>query len=284
MSNMFNKFRRSSKTSRLTESSPRTQQPPAAMTTPPETNFFHLPAELRNVIYDLAAQDTTLQISEKRSAWRHSRRRNDTIPSLLLTSRQCRAEYLPVLLATAPIEVEITNFDFSKLMRITRSLYSTDLKAMCSNANLVLRLNYPKAIKNVERGLRTWITDRHGVMDRVPWHYALPKKLQGLTKSYSHCMDEYHLCMSVLVALHLKVDESLQWELQIMMCEIENMEKVDAEKWTDQYAKERSLIAAPELDGTGVRQEVINGYYWRNPAHMYLGPDYRPQLTYRDQQ
>lgn len=125
---MFRRLRRSTKQSQTSKCEA------LNLTGRRRTSFFDLPAELRNHIYALAVQHIQqLRIVPRTSPIpvpikRKHNRQNDRIPALFVTSRQCRAEYLPILLATAPIEIRILDFDFRSLGRIIGSLYSSELK------------------------------------------------------------------------------------------------------------------------------------------------------------
>ncbi|KAL9532025.1 hypothetical protein SMMN14_04293 [Sphaerulina musiva] len=280
---MFRRLRRSTKQSQTSKC----EAP--NLTGRRRTSFFDLPAELRNHIYALAVQHIQqLRIVPRTSPIhvpikRKDNRQNDRIPALFVTSRQCRAEYLPILLATAPIEIRILDFDFRSLGRIIGSLYSSELKALRSNSRLTLRLYFSNrasssfssssspscssssSIPNtfLGFGLYTWIKSRAAGMDRIPWRYALPvtmtRNVQQQRKdvrarsssnsiSSSTCSSSnsnsrsevvnYDLCMSTLVKLHQKVFESFQWEIMMIMRQLES-----------QYEEEEIVVVEEELRG-----------------------------------
>lgn len=276
---MFRRLRRSTK-----QSQPSKCEAPN-LTGRRRTSFFDLPAELRNHIYALAVQHIQqLRIVPRTSPIpvpikRNHNRQNDRIPALFVTSRQCRAEYLPILLATAPIEMRILDFDFRSLGRIIGSLYSSELKALRSNFRLTLRLYFSNrassssssssspssssssSIPNtfLEFGLYTWIKSRAAGMDRIPWRYALPVTMtrdvrqqrkdvgaRSSNSSSSTCSSNsnsnsrsevvnYDLCMSTLVKLHQKVFESFQWEIMMIMRQLES-----------QYEEEEMVVLGEE--------------------------------------
>ena len=221
---MFERFRRSSRVDQTTKA--KNQHAPALATTRPNTSFFDLPAELRNKIYEHTVSDVSriCIIKDIISTTKYARK--DAIPALFITSRQCRAEYMPILLSSATISINISDFDFSHLMRITGSLYSTELKALRANPRLYLQLHFTKKrapFTSAEANLRRWITYRSTGMDRLPWHYELPIALEKRSRcTYTRYIQNQELCMLVLRTLHPKVDESLQWELQIIMSELES--------------------------------------------------------------
>ncbi|KAI5361982.1 hypothetical protein Slin15195_G056310 [Septoria linicola] len=241
---MFKRFRRASKTTQPATKDDHQQRSSIATTPIKKTTFFDLPAELRNEIYELTADNTTLRITALKGSSKTTKQQQDeAIPGLLIASRQCRAEYLPILLATSPIEISVKNFDFSNITRITGSLYSTELKALRANEHLTLRLTFSSSStgsrgQSLESSLRTWVTRRSAGMDRLPWHYALPLR-DRMPRASGHTafMIDYQKCMSTLRMLHAKVDEALQWELQIMMNELEVQDEVSGEYWRNRYAE-----------------------------------------------
>ncbi|KAF2215234.1 hypothetical protein CERZMDRAFT_94649 [Cercospora zeae-maydis SCOH1-5] len=241
---MWDRFRRSSKTARPPTSDCDSRQTSVATHKAQRTTtFFDLPAELRNQIYELAASDTTLHLCTKpNKPNKPSKQKHQRMPSLLLTSRQCRAEYLPILLATAPISTLVKNFDFSNIIRMTGSLYNTELKALRSNPNLTILLTFSQTSRTrttphaMEASLRSWITYRSAGMDRLRWHYALPMQ-DRMPRVSGHVkfMLEYTKCLDVLKGLLGKVDEGLQWELQMMLGEVEQQDRVSVGHWMEQY-------------------------------------------------
>lgn len=177
------------------------------------TNFFSLPAELRNVVYETVAAKTVLRITDHRSS-RLSKKRPIPTPSLLVASQQCRAEYLPILLSTARIEISITDFDFSNLMRVTGSLYNTELRALRQNRRLMTILSFSRSPKlgALESNLRRWATHRSAALDRLPWQYRLEQDPHSAVGTVI-----YAKCMANLRMVYLRVEEALQWEVQSIM-------------------------------------------------------------------
>ncbi|GIZ45453.1 hypothetical protein CKM354_000861900 [Cercospora kikuchii] len=243
---MFNRFRRSSKTARSSPSDDDPRKPSiATQSNKPQrkpTTFFDLPAELRNLIYEHTASETHLRLLAKNSEQSKYKRKN--IPGLLLTSRQSRSEFLPILLSTAYISITIQNFNFSNLIRITGSLYNTELKSLRLNPNLTIFLTFPNPNSSVlpvrdqalESSLRTWITYRAAGMDKLPWHYAIPIRGRMPRESgHVRFMMEYKKCVGVVEGLRGKVSEVLQWELGIMRGELEELEGSSVEFWRERY-------------------------------------------------
>ncbi|KAF7188884.1 hypothetical protein HII31_09807 [Pseudocercospora fuligena] len=227
---MLKKFRRSSKASTTSATPPSSRHGSVATTistktttsSRTKTNFFSLPAELRNQIYNLAAKGIVLRLLDRKSQKLPKRRKTtiDTVPSLFITSRQCRSEYLPILLSTAKIEVQVIDFDFSNIIRIIGSLYCTELKSLRLNPNLMLALSFtPRSSDKLgimEANLRRWAAHRSQGLDRLPWRYRL-----GAKPDSSVFVVSYHRCMAVLKMVKCKVEEGLGWELQRIMDVVE---------------------------------------------------------------
>ena len=181
--------------------------------------FFDLPGEIRNDIYQLAAQDLVLTLAppRKRASAKHAVR----IPALFLTSRQARKECFPILLSTTPIEVRIANFDFQNLTRQVSSLYSSELKALRRNNHLTIRFTFPKPHKRQDCILDVWrwAAGRTDSLDRLPWRYICVPRLGPDGPSAE--MQPDPLLIKHLRALFFKVEESVQWELQRIMDGVE---------------------------------------------------------------
>lgn len=151
-------------------------QPSRANATPRKTNFFDLPAEIRNDIYERLARETTLHLSDSPSIVTSNNtklKKSVLIPGLLLASRQCRAEYSSILLSTAQITAVAIGYDFKFVSRIAGSLYRSELKALRENPNLkiVVRLKRPSSQTYVQ--LRRWCIERANSLDRLPWRYVI---------------------------------------------------------------------------------------------------------------
>jgi hypothetical protein len=179
-------------------------------------NFFDLPGEIRNQIYELSAHNATLRIVENCSSRRTSKTsssssRVDPIspPGLLLVSKRCRQEYLPILLSTAHIEASITNFDFKNVMRVIGGLFPTELRALRANTNLVLSLLVPTSgSQNEFTNIRRWALSRANALDRLPWNYRLaPESLSAASSSIRRS------CYYRMTFMFSAVEESLRWEM-----------------------------------------------------------------------
>jgi hypothetical protein len=128
---------------------------------PESANFFSLPAELRNEVYLLATRDLKLTLrTDADKTQRFSNKITDhtsltrPVPSLLLVSRQCRNEALPILLTVASIDIRVVDFDFKDVVRVEGSLYATELKALRRNQNLWVTVMFSAGGKRVEEKLR----------------------------------------------------------------------------------------------------------------------------------
>jgi hypothetical protein len=174
--------------------------------------FFDLPGEIRNQIYELSAHNATLRIVENSSSRKPKASRAvdpTSMPGLLLASKRCRQEYLPILLSTAYIEASITNFDFKNVMRVIAGLFPTELRALRENTNLVLSLLVPSSgSQNEFANIRRWASNRAVALDRLPWNYRLaPESLSvassGLRRS----------CYYRMTFMFSAVEESLRWEM-----------------------------------------------------------------------
>lgn len=169
---MLKKLRRSSKAKVQPE-----QPDPisiATVATQKQPTFFSLPAELRNDIYTLAAQDSTLHLFKPNNV----KAKTKPIPALILASRQTRVEYLPILLSVSSIQATVTDFNFKDLQRVLSSLYSTELKALRSNNDLVVILKLKKCSDDVYPNLRRWCTARSTSLDKIAWRYELSKGIE----------------------------------------------------------------------------------------------------------
>ena len=133
-------------------------------------SFFDLPAELRNEIYECVIADATLSLptnlfsaSRKPKLRLKKKKRSPTPPinGLLLASRQCRKEYLSVLLSTISVVVEIKDFDFDNLMRVSATLSPEQLESLHSNRHLTLHLHTRNCTQKSLTQLRAWLEFRH---------------------------------------------------------------------------------------------------------------------------
>ncbi|KAH9834359.1 Catalyzes the ferrous insertion into protoporphyrin IX [Teratosphaeria destructans] len=184
----------------------------------PKTTFFDLPAELRNVVYELVASDTVMTLPRSR---KESSKFPVPVPGLLLTSRQCRMEYRTLFFSTVPVNVEVKDFDFRNLIRIVGSLYGTELRALRENRNLTIRLRTQNCAKEHVNLLRKWLGNRAYSLDRLPWQYEVG---HPPINSKMHCFRlsrELAFYCERLAGLQARLEETLQWELQAILAAFE---------------------------------------------------------------
>jgi hypothetical protein len=148
-------------------------------------SFFDLPAELRNAIYESVISDATLSLPtslfnvSRKPKLRLRRKKNSASPpinGLLLASRQCRQEYLSVLLSTISVVVEIKDFDFENLIRVSAMLSPEELESLQANRNLMLHLHTRNCTQKSLIQLRSWLEFRstQAPSQRLPWNYEFP--------------------------------------------------------------------------------------------------------------
>jgi hypothetical protein len=251
---MFKSIRRNSK--QLLESRRKSvpaivteTNPPTITPRPRKLTFFDLPAEIRNVIYEHIAEETRILVPLPQSGKKPTKLPPPT-PSLLLVSKQIRPEYLPLLLECASITFQVKDFDFRNLMRITSSLYSTELKALRHNSQLRIRLHLDKMRPDSLQALRRWLVNRSEHLDRLNFHYAItwPRHTQIIpTSTQVHKVNIYMQRRAVLSQnleamshLHHNVEEALQFELQPLVRVLEDEQMLigqdPALPWSDNSA------------------------------------------------
>ncbi|KAK3679213.1 ferrochelatase hem15 [Recurvomyces mirabilis] len=211
---VLKKFRRGSKDTitSITSQEPRHDSLATAPSTSPQAlipnkpTFFDLPAEVRNEIYDFLANDTILYLPPPPEKKQDERKKKDYIPpcGLLLASRQCRKEFLPLIYSSSPVIIDIKDFDFTPLLRVIGSLYSTDLKAFRLNKTLILRLR----------------TQNYS-LDRLPWRYEVfvsdPIGRMGCFRQSR----EITFYAERLQRMQGRLEETLQWELVAIVAAFE---------------------------------------------------------------
>lgn len=214
---MFNKLRRKSKasldsvTSVASQSSSSSTSAKRSIAKP--VNFFDLPSELRIIIYELVAYEGT-GLSLFYTSPKHI-----NAPALLLVTRQTRTEYRPILLSHVPVRVHIKNYNFRPLMRVVGSLYSTELKALRTNASLTIVLHL-KDFNVTDRDsitlLRRWAVKRAEHLDRLPWSYELAQSESSKLPMASAVAQICRLEKSIIAvrALQRSVHESLAAEIE----------------------------------------------------------------------
>lgn len=183
--------------------------------------FFDLPAEIRNVIYEHIARNTSVfvPVVSKKSA----KLPPPPIPSLLLTSTGTRREFRPLLLEISPVTIIIKDYDFINLTRIISSLYNSERLALRLNPQITIRLQIEKVNKESIDHLRRWLTSRADGLDRIPFQYNViwGKHRQIIpTSTQVHRINVYiqrrtdlNHNMEALAQLHMNVGEMMRFEL-----------------------------------------------------------------------
>ncbi|KXL45521.1 hypothetical protein M433DRAFT_134587 [Acidomyces richmondensis BFW] len=179
--------------------------------------FFDLPAELRNEIYDLVASTTILTLPPSSNTSNRKDRSLVPVPGLLLTSRQTRREYLPLLYSTAPVAVEIRDFNFNPLLNAVANLYATELKALRLNPNLVLQLRTQNCTKDNLAGLRRWVVSRANSLDRLPWRYEVVHPEGVGMMGWWRLRKEVGFYRDRVAGLRPAVGEAGRWELEAVV-------------------------------------------------------------------
>ena len=219
---MFRKLRRGSKDSDVggdladRQDNSLLSPPATAATDKDKLTFFDLPAEIRNDIYDLVAGRTTLRlpVGKKREA--------PVIPGLLVASKQCRHEYLPLLYSTVPFLVEVRDFGFGNLTRVVSSLYRTELKAMRNNVRLVIQLRTQNCTRENLASLRRWLVARADGLDRLPWNYEIIDDGPVTDMGRIRLLRELEYYTRLLARLNGKLEETVQWELHAIIAAFEH--------------------------------------------------------------
>jgi len=216
--------------------------------------FFDLAPELRNVIYELVATSTTLSLP--------ARKKHEKLPpqvtGLLLASKQCRKEYLPLLYSTVPVVVDVKDFDFRKLMRVVSSLYSTELKALRENRRLIIRMHTHNCTRENLSNLRLWLVNRADSSDRLPWRYEIAVTDANFAAGRYRLLRELmRFYAERLARLQVRLEDTLQWELQAVIAAFDSM-ALRLESALDEHGVEADASAnlrsqARGLPGGGIR-------------------------------
>lgn len=185
--------------------------------------FLDLPAELRNCIYEFVICDATLSLPTSGSISRKSkllmRRRKQTetpLNGLLLTNRQLRREYLSMLLSTASVVVEVKDFDFEHVARVSSALAYADMKALQSNPNLVLHLVTQNCTAKDLAQLRRWLDFRKGNDTNLPWNYEFPldRLLPATTMGRIRLLRELEYYADSIATLVVDLEEGQRAEIK----------------------------------------------------------------------
>lgn len=175
-----------------------------------QVGFLDLPPELRNQIYELAADAASLLLFPNS--------RKPIPPALLFANRQICREYRPVVLSRAPLRVNIFDFNFRPLLRVIGSLYPSELKALRANTSLLITLHISRASAKESNisNLRRWTVKLSEHVDRLAWSYeAIPSHTNLVSQTQvREMMRECRENMYAVALLSKKVHENLDAELE----------------------------------------------------------------------
>lgn len=226
---MLRKFRRNSKEP-IEDASSRGYEGSAAVdTTPDDTQrtrltFFDLPAELRNSIYEFVISDTTLSLSSnlfttsKKPRLSLKRRKSLCLPTpingLLLASRQCRREYLSFLFSTVSVVIEVQDFDFENLIRVSSSLDDLQIQSLQANRHLTVLLMTRNCRSKDLASLRRWLDYRKDQKINLPWNYEFPldKLLPPTTMGRVRLLRELEYYADMVSMLEVDLEEEQKLE------------------------------------------------------------------------
>jgi hypothetical protein len=252
---MLRKLRRNSK-------EPGDERSPSMATPAPDESldnrnrlsFYDLPAELRNEVYELVIADATLSLPAHLFAASLSqkaklvlrRRKPLAIPNingLLLASKQCRHEYLSVLLSSIQVIVEIKDFDFDNLIRVNSSLPALEVAALRSNRNLRLHLDTRNCTTKDLGSLRRWLEYRCHEQNQLPWKYEFPidKRLPPSTMGEVRLLRELEYYADTIATLVADVPDKQQAELSAVIAAFEAQALMLEEKLGWEAHRNRSL-------------------------------------------
>lgn len=222
--------------------------------------FFDLPAEIRNAIYEFVIADTTLSLSNnifntsKLSRLSLKRRKGLSLPApqvngLLLASRQCRREYLSFLFSTIQVTVEIQDFDFSNLIRVSSNLNDLQIQALECNPNLKVLLMTRNCSSKDLTSLRKWLTYRELQELNLPWKYEFPldRLLPPTTMGRVRLLRELEYYADMVSGMESDLGERQKAELRAIVQSFQ----VEAAKLDDDLAwlGQRSKRIPSELRG-----------------------------------
>lgn len=234
-----------------------------ALTSLDKTSFLSLPAEIRNAIYEFVICDATLSLpmsatGSRRFRQRFQRRKQIETPlnGLLLANWQLRREYLSILLSTARVVVDVKDFDFEEVARVSSVLNASDVQALQSNSHLVLQLATQNCTDRDVSRLKRWIEFRKSKGADLPWKYEFPldRLMPGTTMGRVRLLRELEYYADTIATLVADFDGAQQDEVQqiIHAFECKAMELEEDLGWLGQRSKASSR-AVRGLAGGGLR-------------------------------
>lgn len=229
-------------------------------------SFFSLPAEIRNDIYELIIADTTLSLPSQaltagqKLKLRTRKRRVLVTPinGLLLASRQCRQEYLSTLFSRGAVTVEVKDFDFEGLIRVSSGLDEMEVRYLQSNRNLTVQLMTQNCRQKDGFALRKWLNYLRDCDARLPWKYEVPleKLLPPTTMGRVRLMHELEYYAEAISALEPGISEPQRVELKLITAAVYKgvqwLEQELGELGQRRKDRSRSLAHMRGLPGGGV--------------------------------
>ncbi|WPG98866.1 Hypothetical protein R9X50_00166400 [Acrodontium crateriforme] len=161
-----------SKMFRALQPAPLSSSDPDYKETPQPKCFYDLPAELRIEIYKLVLSNVTIHILPPKATRRHQ------VPhALTRTSKQVRAEVLPIVHSTCEIRANVTDFNFDGILDWINRIPPNQLVNLTKNQDLRIRLCTTLDMGNqTADSLRKWLHlrgDRH--RPQPNWQYCGPE-------------------------------------------------------------------------------------------------------------
>ncbi|KAK3722543.1 hypothetical protein LTR37_002535 [Vermiconidia calcicola] len=115
--------------------------------------FLELPPELRDMVYEAIAFDTTIDIDKPSctQGW----------PNILHASELISREALPAIYRWASFEATVRNLNFDKVIKFANACETAHIKALELNPWLTIFLegheHYVRSMEQVQRGIEPWL-------------------------------------------------------------------------------------------------------------------------------
>ncbi|KAK4546864.1 hypothetical protein LTR36_001596 [Oleoguttula mirabilis] len=138
---------------------------PPVTPAPAVFRLLDLPPELRLIVFEALAQDTTFRISVT------GRLRAEDWPAVCLVSHQFYEDVLPIMYRYAAIEAPVRDMDFDRVITFTRRLSDVCYKALFYNERLTLYIDRFTSFSLAYEDLRRWLRCRQ--RESIPWKYAV---------------------------------------------------------------------------------------------------------------
>ena len=120
-----------------------------------QSSFLGLPAEIRNQIYQELAAESLLILRPFKP------KKPNALNGLLLACKQTRQEFKQLLFATAQIQIFVSEYKFSNVVRVLETLHEDDLEMLKLNPNLWIIFHLAHVPSRDDRkNLQGWIDYR----------------------------------------------------------------------------------------------------------------------------